>query len=140
MKIKTFSRKYKFQQNCVKISDGLLKKWSKRQLLFFFGNDLTKRLRQRRCARGKLVGVEEEFLFKSFELKVWYRFQITILSLGSLTFCIKGFSGNIFGLTKKNCNNKKNLQKSLFHKKKLFTERKFEKCCEAKKMHKGSYY
>ena len=31
----------------------------------------------------------------------------------------------------------KKIPKSLFHKKKLFTERKFEKCCKAKKMHKG---
>ena len=32
---------------------------------------------------------------------------------------------------------KKNFQKSLFRKKKLFTEHEFEKCYEAKKMHKG---
>ena len=31
----------------------------------------------------------------------------------------------------------KKFQKSLFRKKKLFTEHEFEKCCEAKKMHKG---
>ena len=38
---------------------------------------------------------------------------------------------------KKICNSKKKFQKNLFHKKKLFTEHEFEKCCEAKKMHKG---
>ena len=32
---------------------------------------------------------------------------------------------------------KKEYKKGVFHTKKLFTERKFEKCCEAKKMHKG---
>ena len=31
----------------------------------------------------------------------------------------------------------KKISKSLFHENKLFTERKFEKCCNAKKMHKG---
>ena len=31
----------------------------------------------------------------------------------------------------------KKIQKSIFHKKKLFIESKFEKCCEVKKMHKG---
>ena len=34
------------------------------------------------------------------------------------------------------CFTKKNVKKS-FSQKKLFTEREFEKCCEAKKMHKG---
>ena len=50
----------------------------------------------------------------------------------------------IGGYSKKNCFTKKQIltvkkkfQKSLFCKKKLFTEHEFEKCCEAKKMHKG---
>ena len=34
----------------------------------------------------------------------------------------------------------KQFQKSLFHRKKIFTERKFEKYCEAKKDAQGSYY
>ena len=60
-------------------------------------------LRQKkRCARGKLVGVEEDF-FQSYKLKLWHRNQIQNLStfkdgrltsnldlknVGSLTLCI----------------------------------------------------
>ena len=48
----------------------------------------------------------------------------------------------IGGYSKKNCFSKKNLTlkknpKKPFSQKKLFTEHEFEKCCEAKKMHKG---
>ena len=58
--------------------------------------------------------------------------------LGPLLFVYEGFLVIYFVLQKKKIrNNKKKFQKNLFHKKKLFTERKFEKCCEAKKMHKG---
>ena len=41
-----------------------------------------------------------------------------------------------FVLQKKNSNSKKKPKKAFFTKK-LFTEHEFEKCCEAKKMHKG---
>ena len=52
--------------------------------------------------------------------------------LGPLVF------SNIFNFTKKNSYSKKRFpKKSLFHKKKNFTERKFEKYFAAKKMHKG---
>ena len=57
--------------------------------------------------------------------------------LGPLLFDNRGAIVKKFVLQKKNCNSKKKFQKSLFHKKKLFTEHEFEKCCEAKKMHKG---
>ena len=81
------------------------------------------------------MGVEEEKIEKSYKLKVWRRFQIQnfstykegqltsnlgLTNVGSLTFCIYGVLSNIFCFTKK-----------------LFTKNKFEKCCEAKKMHKG---
>ena len=51
--------------------------------------------------------------------------------LGPLLFVYKGY---FFFFTKKYFITVKKLQKSIFHKKKLFNERKFEKCCEAKKM------
>ena len=41
-----------------------LQKWSKRHFLSFFGKNWTNHPRQNRCARGKLVGVEEDFFFK----------------------------------------------------------------------------
>ena len=79
-------------------------KWQKRQLLSFFLTRLRKkRLIQKRCARGKLVGVEEEICWKSYKLKVWHRFQnhnfmtykegrltsnLGLQNVGSLTFCI----------------------------------------------------
>jgi len=59
--------------------------------------------------------------------------------LGPLLFVYKGFLV-IFLVLQKNIfyDSKKKFQKSLFfHKKKVSTERKFEKCCEAKKIHKG---
>ena len=56
--------------------------------------------------------------------------------LGPLLFVYRVFFSNIFSFTKKICNSKK----ILFHKKKLFTGRKFEKCCAAKKDAQGSYY
>ena len=57
--------------------------------------------------------------------------------LGPLLFVYKGFLLFFFVLPKI-CHyiREKKIQKSLF-KKKLSTEHKFEKCCEAKKMHKG---
>ena len=91
------------------------------------------RLRQKRCARGKLVGVEEEIFWKSYKLKLWHRFQnhnfitykegrltsnLGLQNVGSLTFCIV-------------------IVKKIVYKKKLFTEHELEKCCEAKNMHKG---
>ena len=57
--------------------------------------------------------------------------------LGPLLFDIRGAIVKNFILQKKILTVKKNFQKSLFRKKKLFTEHEFEKCCEAKKMHKG---
>ena len=57
--------------------------------------------------------------------------------LGSLLFVYRGV------IVKKNCFPKKDFvtveknSKKAFHKKKLFTEHEFEKCCEAKKMNKG---
>ena len=58
--------------------------------------------------------------------------------LGPLLFANRGAIVKKFVLQKKNFNSKNFfLQKSLFRKKKLFTEHEFEKCCEAKKMHKG---
>ena len=56
--------------------------------------------------------------------------------LGSLLFVYKGFLVIFFVLQKK-IETVKKIQKILFHKKKLFTEHKFGKCCEAKKMHMG---
>ena len=57
--------------------------------------------------------------------------------LGPLLFANRGAIVKKFVLQKKNLAVKKKFQKSLFRKKKLFTEHEFEKCCEAKKMHKG---
>ena len=57
--------------------------------------------------------------------------------LGPLLFDNRGAIVNKFVLQKKNLTVKKKFQKSLFRKKKLFTEHEFEKCCEAKKMRKG---
>ena len=109
---------------------------------FFFLTRLRKkRLRQKRCARGKLVGVEEEIFWKSYKLKVWHRFQnhnfitykegrltsnLGLKNVGYLTFCISGVLSNIFGFTKK-----------LFFKtqKKLPVEHKF--VVKQKKMNKG---
>ena len=52
--------------------------------------------------------------------------------LGPLLFVYRGFLVMFFVLQNKICNNKKS-SKKVFFAKKLFTERKFEKCCEAKK-------
>ena len=57
--------------------------------------------------------------------------------LGPLLFDNRGAIVKNFVLQKNKFNSKKKFQKSLFRKKKLFTEHEFEKCCEAKKMHKG---
>ena len=58
--------------------------------------------------------------------------------LGPLLFDNRGAIVKKIVLQIKNFNsNNFFLQKSLFRKKKLFTEHEFEKCCEAKKMHKG---
>ena len=57
--------------------------------------------------------------------------------LGPLLFVYRGFLIIFFVLQKKFCIRKENSKKVFFTKKKLFTERKFEKCCEAKEMHKG---
>ena len=59
--------------------------------------------------------------------------NLGLKNVGSLTFCIQGGYSNFV------CNSKKNLKKC-FSQKKLFTEHKFEKCCEAKKDAQGSYY
>ena len=105
-----------------KISDGLLKNYLKGifYLVFF-------------CERGKLVGGRRRKNWKViFKLKVWRRFWIENLKMFvPLLFVYKGFLVIFFFY-----NSKKRFQKSLFHKKK-FTERKFVKCCEAKKRHKG---
>ena len=42
---------------CVNNFGWAVKKWSKSHVLYFFGNDLTKKTKKK-CARGKLVGVE----------------------------------------------------------------------------------
>ena len=57
--------------------------------------------------------------------------------LGPLLFDNRGAIVKKKNYKKKFLTVKKNFQKSLFRKKKLFTEHEFEKCCEAKKMHKG---
>ena len=57
--------------------------------------------------------------------------------LGPLLFDNRGAIVKKFVLQKKKFSSKKKIQKSLFCNKKLFTEHEFEKCCEAKKMHKG---
>ena len=57
--------------------------------------------------------------------------------LDPLLFVYRGVIVKKIVLQKKICNNEKNSKKSLFHKKKLFTEHEFEKCCEPKKIHKG---
>ena len=57
--------------------------------------------------------------------------------LGPLLFVYKGYLGIFFVLQIKIYNGKKNSKKVFFTKKQLFTERKFERCCGAKKMHRG---
>ena len=42
----------------------VVKKWSKRHCLFFFGKNWTKSPETKRCARSKLMGVEEEKIEK----------------------------------------------------------------------------
>ena len=86
---------------------------------------------------------------------MWHRFQnhnfitykegrltsnLGLQNVGSLTFFIIGGYSKKFSLTKKKLTVKFFFQKSLFHKKKLFTDHEFEKCCEAKKDAQGSYY
>ena len=57
---------------------------------------------------------------------------------GPLLFANRGAIVKKFVFQKKNFNSKKKIsKKAFFAKKKLFTEHEFEKCCEAKKMHKG---
>ena len=55
--------------------------------------------------------------------------------VGPLLFDNRGAIVKKFVLQKKNSNSKKKPKKAFFTKK-LFTEHEFEKCCEAKKMHK----
>ena len=49
--------------------------------------------------------------------------------LGPLLFDNRGAIVKKFVLQKKKINSKNKFQKSLFRKKKLFTEHEFEKCC-----------
>ena len=93
-----------------------------------------KRLRQKRCARGKLVGEEEEIFRKSYKLKVWHRFQnhnfitfkegrltsnLGLQNVGSLTLCIYG------GYSKKICFTKKNIVTVKKNPKKPFSQKNF---------------
>ena len=57
--------------------------------------------------------------------------------LEPLLFVYRGVIVKKIVLQKRKFVTVKKFQKSLFHKKKLFTERSFEKFCEPKKMHKG---
>ena len=81
------------------------------------------------------MGVEEDFFWKSYKLKVWHRFQnhnfitykkghltsnLGLKNVGSLTFCTKGVLINIFLFYKKKIIEVKKFQKSLFHKKNFF--------------------
>ena len=56
--------------------------------------------------------------------------------LGPSLFDNRGAIVKIFVLQQKNFSSKKKSKKA-FLQKKIFTEHEFEKCCEAKKMHKG---
>ena len=64
-KKKTLLERKDIQKKCVKNFGWAVKKWSIRHFLSFFGKNQTKR-----CAKGKLVGVEEEKFEKSYKLKV----------------------------------------------------------------------
>ena len=57
--------------------------------------------------------------------------------LGPLLFDNRGAIVKKFVLPKKKFLTVKKIPKKPFSQKKLFTEHEFEKCCEAKKMHKG---
>ena len=59
--------------------------------------------------------------------------------LGPLLFVYRRVIVKKFVLQIFFCNSKREFQKSLFYKKKLFTEHEFEKCWEAKKMYKGHF-
>ena len=50
--------------------------WSIRHFLIFFARIGQNHQKQKRCARDKLVGVEEEKIEKSYTFKVWCRIQI----------------------------------------------------------------
>ena len=57
--------------------------------------------------------------------------------LGPLLFVNGGAIVKNLFYKKKIFNSKKKIPKKPFSQKKFFTEHEFEKCCEAKKMHKG---
>ena len=57
--------------------------------------------------------------------------------LGPLLFDNMGAIIKNLVLQKKLFNSKKKFPKKPFSQKKIFTEHEFEKCCEAKRMHKG---
>ena len=56
--------------------------------------------------------------------------------LGPLLFVYRGGYSKFFCFTKKNFVTVKQIQKKPFSQNFFFTEHEFEKCCEAKKMHK----
>ena len=57
--------------------------------------------------------------------------------LGPLLFVYMGIIVKQISLQLFFCNSKKNSKKAFFTKNFFFTEHEFEKCCEAKKVHKG---
>ena len=67
-----------------------------------------------------------------------YKIVINGSMLGPLFFVCRGFLVIFF--VQKKISFVTVYSQSLFHKKILLAELKFEKCCETKKIHKGSYY
>ena len=128
-------------------------KWQKKAITIFFLTSLRKkRLRQKRCARGKLVGVEEEIFWKSYKFKVWSISKSQFYHLQRRTSDVKsrpskcwvpyfliigGAIVEIFVLQKKKFNSNKFFSKKTFFAKKTFYWTWIWKMLWRKKMHKG---
>ena len=64
------NQKKKIQKNCLRNCGWAVKKWSKMHFLSFLFFARFGHQRQKRCARGKLVGVVKEKNEKSYKMKV----------------------------------------------------------------------
>ena len=116
-----------------------LEKKYKKSVIKDFGWDGQNHLRQKRC---KLEGVEEDKIegvtqISNSNFSTYKDGCLTsnfgLKNVRFLTFCIQGVLSNIFCLKKNIYITIKKIQKKSFSQKKISTECKYQKCCEAKK-------